>query len=373
VSDADLDLARLADLAGLADLAQLPDLASRRLGGSVVYANDDLFAEKENLIKPGPPVHAAGEFGPRGKVYDGWETRRRREPGHDHAIVRLGVPGIVRGVVVDTSFFLGNYPPQVSVEAVNAAGYPGPAELAGLSWRTLVDRTAAAGGTANAYPVTDPFRCTHVRLSIYPDGGVARFRVHGEPVPDPDLLTGTIDLAALENGGRVTDCSDAFYAAAANLIMPGNAVSMADGWENARRRDDGQDFVTVALAAAGLVREVEIDTSYFVGNAPGWARLLGAGPPGSAAGGAAGPAGGGAAGPAGGGAWAELLPRTRLQPDTRHRFLVDSAAPVSQVRLEVFPDGGVARLRIRGEIGPEAITRLRERFSRSGPDGARPR
>ncbi len=345
--------------------AVLPDLASRRVGGSVVYANDELFAEKENLIKAGPPVHAPGEFGPRGKVYDGWETRRRREPGHDHAIVRLGVPGIVRGVLVDTSFFLGNYPPQISVEAVNSAGYPAPGELAGMRWRTLVDRTAAAGGTVNAYPVTDPGRCTHLRLSIYPDGGVARFRVHGEPVPDPDFLTGAIDLAALENGGQVTGCSDAFYSAAMNLIMPGRATSMADGWENARRRQGGQDYVTVALAAAGVIRDVEIDTSYFVGNAPGWARVLGAGPRVGTA-----PSPGPGGGPAGDD-WTELLPRTRLQPDTRHRFGVSAAAPVSQVRLEVYPDGGVARLRVRGEILPEALTGLRERYLRSLADGGR--
>jgi len=126
------------------DFTSLPDLASRRLGGSVVAANDDLFAEKENLIKPTAAVFATGDYGPRGKVYDGWETRRRREPGHDHAIVRLGVPGVVHGVVVDTSFFRGNYPPQISVEAVSAAGYPAPAELAELDWHPLVPRIGRA-------------------------------------------------------------------------------------------------------------------------------------------------------------------------------------------------------------------------------------
>jgi allantoicase len=140
------------------DFTALPDLAARLLGGSVVFANDELFAEKENLIKPAPPVFDPAEFGNRGKVYDGWETRRRREPGHDHAIVRLGVPGVVHGVVVDTSFFRGNYPPQVSVEAVGADGYPSPGELAGMAWQTLVERADAAGDCINAYPVASPLR-----------------------------------------------------------------------------------------------------------------------------------------------------------------------------------------------------------------------
>jgi allantoicase len=332
--------------------AALPDLASRRLGGSVVFANDELFAEKENLIKPEPPVFAAGEFGPKGKIYDGWETRRRREPGHDHAIVRLGAPGIVHGVIVDTAFFLGNYPPQISVEAVSADGYPAPAELAGMGWQQLVERAAAAGGSANCYPVADRRRWTHLRLSIYPDGGVARFRAHGEPRPDPAFLTGTIDLAALENGGRLAGCSDAFYSSPGNLIMPGRSASMADGWENARRRDGGFDHATFALAALGQIREVEIDTSYFVGNAPGWARVL------SAA----------RESPAGPDTeWHELLPRVRLQPDTRHRFLVSPAQLAAHVRLEVFPDGGLSRLRVLGEIEPGALARLAERYLASLP------
>src|SRR5262249_53892185 len=152
-------------------------------GGSVVFANDELFAEKENLIKPEPASFSAGDFGNKGKVYDGWETRRRREPGYDHAIVRLGCPGVVHGVVVDTAFFRGNYPPEISVEAVCAQGYPSPGELADMNWHTLVARTAACGDSANSYPVAGRRRWTHVRLSIYPDGGVARLRVHGEVVP----------------------------------------------------------------------------------------------------------------------------------------------------------------------------------------------
>jgi allantoicase len=334
--------------AGGPDFAALPDLASRRLGGSVMYATDELFAAKENLIKPAPPVFAAGEFGAKGKIYDGWESRRRREPGNDHALVRLGVPGVVHGVAVDTAFFRGNYPPEVSVESVSVDGYPSAAELGQLEWRSLVGRGPAVGDAVNWYPVTALRHCTHVRLSIYPDGGVARLRVHGEALPDPRFLTGTIDLAALENGGRLIECSDAFYSSAWNLIMPGRAASMADGWENARRRDGGLDYATFSLAAEGVVGQIEIDTSYFLGNAPGSARLLAAVLRGSD--------------PLAAVSWTELLPRVGLQPDTRHRFLVEPAEPVTHVRLEVFPDGGLARLRVLGEITPGAQCSLDERY-----------
>jgi allantoicase len=316
-----------------------------------VYATDELFAAKENLIKPEPPVFAAGEFGAKGKIYDGWESRRRREPGNDHAIIRLGVPGVVHGVAVDTSFFRGNYPPHVSVEAVSVDGYPSAAELSQMEWRPLVDRAAATGDACNWYPVMAPRHCTHLRLSIYPDGGVARFRVYGEALPDPRFLTGTIDLAAIENGGRLLECSNAFYSSARNLIMPGRPASMADGWENARRRDGGLDYATFGLVAAGVVSQIEIDTSYFVGNAPGSARLLAAARLSSD--------------PLTSVRWTELLARVELQPDTRHRFLIGSADPVTDVRLEVFPDGGLARLRVLGELTPGGLASLRERYEAS--------
>jgi allantoicase len=251
----------------MTDFQSLPDLASRALGGGVPYADDELFAERENLVTPGPAVFDPERFGHKGKIYDGWETRRRREPGHDVAIVRLGAPGVVRGVVIDTAWFMGNYPPFASVEATSVEGYPSPEELLAADWQPIVERSPLQGDTKNAFPVSAGERFTHVRLSIYPDGGVARLRVHGEVLPDPRLLTATTDLAAAVNGGRVVDCSNMFYSSPVNLIMPGEARIMGDGWENARRRDDGNDFVTFALAAPGTVAVAELDTRYFVGNA----------------------------------------------------------------------------------------------------------
>jgi allantoicase len=306
------------------DWTRLPDLASRRVGGGVVWANDELFAERENLIRAAEPMFQPATFGHKGQIYDGWETRRRRSPGVDSAIVRLGMPGVVHGVVVDTAFFTGNYPPFCSVEACAAEGYPEPSELA--DWVELVPRSPLAGDTKNRFTVTDPRRFTHVRLTIDPDGGVARLRVHGSPVADPRLLDlSSMDLAALENGAAISGCSNMFYSSPANLISPGFAAVMGEGWETARRRDDGNDWVSVRLAGPGVLRLAELDTSHFKGNAPGWASLSD-------------------------GTGAVLLDRVRLQPDTRHRFLVPGEREVSEVRLDIYPDGGMARLRLYGAL-----------------------
>src|SRR3712207_5729159 len=188
----------------MSEFRQLPDLAVRTLGGSVVHANDEAFAARENLITPGPAVFDPTAFGHRGKVYDGWETRRRREPGHDQAVVRLGVPGVVQGVVVDTAFFVGNYPPEVAVDGLCAPDGADPITADG--WEVLVPRSRVEGDAQNAFAVDAAALVTHVRLRIFPDGGVARLRVYGEAVPDPRLFDalGTLDLAALEHGGVVT-------------------------------------------------------------------------------------------------------------------------------------------------------------------------
>jgi allantoicase len=318
-----------------------PDLAGRALGGSVVYANDELFAERENLIKPEDPVFQPHTFGHKGQIMDGWETRRRREAGSDSAIVRLGCGGVVRRVVVDTSYFTGNYPPEVSVEACGAEGYPSPAELAAADWFTLVPRSPVSGDARNEFEVEAGRRASHVRLNIFPDGGVARLRAYGEPVPDPRLLPATVDLAALENGAVVTGCSNMFYSSPANLLLPGQAQVMGDGWETSRRRDQANDWVEVRLACAGAVEVAELDTSHFVGNAPGWATLRGDS--------------------------GDLLPRTALQPDTRHRFAVPGSPVTGAVRLDIYPDGGMARLRVLGRPTAAARTGLAERFLRLLP------
>jgi allantoicase len=313
----------------MADFRELIDLASERLGGAVLYATDDFFAEKENLLRQSKPVWKEHEYTDRGKWMDGWESRRKRTPGHDHAIIRLGAPGVIRGVVVDTSFFRGNFPSHCSIEACYAPFESQPDAL--TNWVEILPKSELRGDSENEFAIASPFAFTHLRFQIYPDGGVARLRVHGEVVPEwrrSGGLTNELDLAAVEHGGEVLTCSDMFFGPKHNLIMPGRAFNMSDGWETKRRRGRGHDWVIVKLACAARVNRIEIDTSHFKGNYPDTCSIDAS---------------------SDGSEWSEILPRTKLLADTRHLFVDELASrDATQVRLNVYPDGGVARMRVYG-------------------------
>ncbi len=252
------------------------DLASRWLGGSVIAASDESFGEKENLLNPAPAAFEPGHYGPSGEIVDGWETRRRRDPGHDWALIRLGAPGIITEVDVDTSFFTGNFPESVSLQACGCEGYPSPGELAGAGWEPIVPRSELTGDSHNRFQVTDPRRFTHLRLAAYPDGGIARLRVLGQPVPDPRGLEDlSIDLASQQYGAAVVATSDDFYTSASHLIRPDQARTMGEGWETRRRRDAGHDHVIIRLAFPGVIRRIVVDTAHFKYNASAEAELHG--------------------------------------------------------------------------------------------------
>jgi allantoicase len=322
------------------DFTTLPVLSDERLGSAVVGRNDEYFALADNLLKAEAPVFVADRFTKRGKWMDGWETRRRRTPGVDWCIIRLGAAGLIRGVVVDTAHFTGNFPKECWLEGCSVDGYPSADELADAEWMPLGSRTPLSGDHKHLVNVSVPARITHVRLTISPDGGIARLRVHGEPVPDPrDVWGMPLDLAALEHGGVVTDCSDMYFSHRHNLNLPTSPQSMADGWETRRRRGPGNDWVVVRLVEEGVLRIAEIDTRFFKGNAPGSFSLDGRGDqPGSE--------------------WRPLLGDTGLRPHVRHRFRVAPHEPVRQVRLNIYPDGGVARLRLWGALSQDGAEAL---------------
>ncbi|HEX9962220.1 MAG TPA: allantoicase [Pyrinomonadaceae bacterium] len=329
------------------DFTELIDLASEKLGGAVLYANDDFFAPKENLLKPGAPIFIEGKYTDLGKWMDGWETRRRRSPrlneNFDWCIVRLGLSGIIHGVIVDTSFFRGNFPSHCSIEACAVEGHPTVEELldAQTEWTEILPQSELQGDFQNRFSVNYERRVTHLRLKIYPDGGVARLRVYGVVAPNWDALRrhqSEIDLAAVEHGGTVLEASDMFFGHKHNLIMPGTARDMSDGWETKRRRGAGYDWCVIKLGAAGNIRRVEVDTSHFKGNYPESCSIEVC--------------------RAGDDAsldsidWQELLPNKKLQAHTRHVFVdeLNDCGAATHVRLNIHPDGGVSRLRLYGRI-----------------------
>jgi allantoicase len=323
----------------------LMDLASKKVGGVVMWANDDFFAPMENLIDPSPPVWKEGEYTDRGKWMDGWETRRRRSPRQDEkfdwCIIRLGLPGEIQSVIVDTSFFRGNYPSHCLLEGCSMEGQPDVGDLAGdgPEWETILPFSELKGDAQNEFEVRPTGKLTHVRFKIYPDGGVARLRLYGTVMPDWTVVRNRdseIDLAAAENGGQVPLASDMFFGHRQNLIMPGLAQNMSDGWESQRRRGPGHDWCVVKLGSPGVLTRVEIDTSHFIGNYPESCSLEGG---------------------TGGSnlstiAWRELLPMSKLQAHTRHAFEkeVQDLGEITHVRFNIFPDGGVSRLRLFGRL-----------------------
>ncbi len=350
----------------MAHYIDMVDLAAERIGGVAIAASDEFFAPKENLLKAEPAVWRPDEYTDRGKWMDGWESRRKRVPGYDWCIVRLGLPGAIHGLVVDTAHFTGNYPQACSLDACALDGLPSAETLVhrAAPWQEVLPRTPLLGDHRNLLAVRDRRRWSHVRLNVYPDGGVARLRVHGEVVADwAKLLVSSepLDLAALENGGAVLASSDMFFGSNQNLIMPGRARHMGEGWETRRSRRPGHDWTFIELAARGTISRVEVDTNHFKGNHPDRCSietcdvedatletLTDARTP-----------------------WTRILGETPLQASTRHDFAKELAAAsaCTHVRLKIYPDGGVSRLRLFGRLAPRASAGERaalERWHRLG-------
>ncbi|MCH8303047.1 MAG: allantoicase [Proteobacteria bacterium] len=314
-------------------------LEQPRLGSRVVYATDEFFGAKERLIEPQDPVFIEGRFDDHGKWMDGWESRRKRSEGYDYCIIHLGIPGIVHGVDIDTSYFTGNNPPSASIDGcVSDAMLPDE----NTAWQELLPAVDLQGDAHHFLAIEHDSATTHLRFNIYPDGGVARLRVYGEVRPDWDQMDSNelIDLFAIEHGGRAILCSDQHFGTKHNLNLAGRGVNMGDGWETARRRTPGNDWVILRLGHPGHIEKVEIDTAHFKGNYPDRAELRAAlvtdesDLESSSA------------------AWAVLLPESKLDMDMQHFYTdaLQDVGAVSHVRLNIFPDGGISRVRLYGNI-----------------------
>ena len=316
------------------------DLAQPRLGTEAIYATDAFFASCERMLQPGPPRFYPDLYDDHGKWMDGWESRRKREPGHDWCVIQLGRRGRIRILDIDTSFFTGNFPPEAMAEVCDSLALANPSGE-GATWLPLIPRSQLAGDSHNVFECLDAGPATHVRLHIFPDGGIARLRAYGEVEVDwRSMPDEEIDLAAAVNGGRPVAWSDAHYGSPANLLAPGESANMGDGWETARRRGPGNDWSIIRLGHAGTLRRAIIGTRHYKGNFPERCSLKGAllgATPDLGDGGDP-------------GLWQELLPETGLRPDSEHEHVLVSGGPVDHVRLDIYPDGGISRLRLYGGI-----------------------
>jgi allantoicase len=316
------------------------DLAQPRLGSQVVYATDDFFADKDRLISPQEPEFIPGKYDDNGKWMDGWESRRKRVPGHDWCVIRLGVGGIISGFEIDTRHFTGNYPPACELEVCRSEeAAPGD----DARWVKVTDRVDLKGDDRIYVPIQyGPV--THVRLHIFPDGGVARLRAWGRVLPDwtHHPAGEVLDLLALAHGGRGIIANNEHYGAVANLTAPGRGVNMGDGWETRRRREAGHDWAILELGADGVIEEVVVDTAHFKGNYPDRCSIQAVaksdGSPQEMATAAV--------------AWPFLLSECKLSADAVHTFReeVRKVGPVRFIRFNIYPDGGVSRLRMMGTL-----------------------
>lgn len=317
------------------------NLAEPRLGARAVAVSDEFFAPSERLLHSEPALFIPDKYDDHGKWMDGWETRRRRNGGHDWCVVRLGRPGVIRGVDIDTSHFTGNYPPAASLQACRCDGGDPTGDA---DWIEILPAVSLTGDQHHFHAIDDSRVFSHLKLNIYPDGGIARLRIYGEPQCDWDRIgrDELVDLLALEYGGRAIACNDQHFGSMLNLNLPGRGINMGDGWETRRRRDPGNDWVILALGHAGEIRAVAVDTAHFKGNYPDRCSIQGA----------LVEAGTDQSLITQSMFWPELLSPQPLSMDTIHRFEAELQAigPISHVRVNIFPDGGLSRVRLFGQL-----------------------
>ena len=327
------------------NLLKYIDLASEKIGGEVLFATDDFFAGKENLIKEGRGIFIPDKYTEQGKWMDGWESRRKRTQGHDWVIVRLGTEGIIKGFDIDTNHFLGNHPPHASIEAIRLNSEPRDwSESDALDWEEILKKSPLDPGSEHIFEINSDKVYTHVRLHIYPDGGVARLRVYGEAYKNWGTISENelIDLALANNCGKALQCNDMFFSAMDNLISPTKGKNMGDGWETKRNRTpNNEDWVILRLGHQGFAKKIVIDTNHFKGNYPDSCTIDGCFSlddedvlTGNVE-------------------WKPLLKKQKLQAHKEHIFNADvihDHDSITHVKLKIYPDGGISRLRIIGTI-----------------------
>jgi len=317
----------------------LIDLAQSRLGSTIVYKTDEFFAPAKRIINPWPPIFKEGVFDKHGKWMDGWETRRKRTKGHDYLILKLGKPGMINKVDVDTSYFSGNHPNHISLQACSTnKKIPDK----NTKWKTIIKKSRTKANSHHFFNIKSKIFFTHVKLNIFPDGGVARLRIYGSMKTKKNLTKGIQNLTSVINGSVPIACNNEHFGRAENILAPGKGKNMGDGWETRRSRGKNFDWIIIKCATAGRIDKIQIDTHHFKGNYPDKCSIQ---------------------------AsyianklssknivqnskrWKLLLNKTKLYAHKKHNFKnkIMNNKKLNYIRINIFPDGGISRVRIFGK------------------------
>ena len=317
----------------------LTNLASPKIGTKIIKVSDDFFGAASRMLDDKEPVFIEDKYDEHGKWMDGWESKRRRDGGNDWAIIELGSPGIISEVDIDTSFFTGNFPPFASIEGLYSDKKP----TKDANWFEILSKSSLKGDSSNKFKIQSKTKINYIKLQIFPDGGVARLRLLGEVKLnwDSNNKNDLIELSSLKLGGAIVAFNNAHYGDVSALLSDGRGKTMGDGWETRRRREPGHDWIIIKLATEGLIKQIEIDTAHFKGNYPDQAsvqvsnfdegknleEIINDSQN-----------------------WSYILNKTKLQADNIHNYEIDNKSTdgITYVRLNIYPDGGVSRLRVFG-------------------------
>ena len=314
------------------------DLAQPRLGSKVIYKTDDFFASAQRILNPSIPVFKEGLFDKNGKWMDGWESRRKRIKGYDYLIIKLGRPGKIKKIDVDTSHFNGNQPSMFSIDAAFSKSN----NFKKFNWKTLLSKKKAKANSHHEFNIKSKSTISHIRLNIFPDGGVARLRVFGSIDKEKiKFKNKKINLASLNDGATIIACNNEHFGKAENILATGKAKNMGDGWETRRRRNKGYDWLILNSINGSQISDIEISTHHFKGNFPSHCSLQAAYIPKiksirsiikkSVK-------------------WKFLLNKVKLNANKTHKFKnkLMKNNKINLIKLNIFPDGGISRIKIFG-------------------------
>ena len=316
----------------------LIDLAQSRLGSKIVFKTNEFFAPAKRIINPWPPIFKEGVFDKHGKWMDGWETKRKRGKGYDYLILKLGRPGRISKIDIDTSYFSGNQPSKVSLHACfSKKKLPNK----NSKWTTILKKKPTKANSHHFFNVTNKSIFTHIKLNIYPDGGVARIRIYGSIEILKNFTGKVLNLTSVLHGATPIACNNEHFGRAENILAPGMGKNMGDGWETRRSRGKNFDWLIIKCATTGKINKIQIDTHHFKGNYPDKCSLQAAylnakissktiidrSKK-----------------------WKLLLNKVKLHAHKKHNFQnkLMKNKKVNYIRINIFPDGGISRIRAFG-------------------------